>query len=44
MFAAIGNHVEDLHREGLGGLTLPDDLGPGQWRVLGAAEVGLIFQ
>lgn len=44
MFAAIGNHVEDLHREGLGGLTLPDDLAPGQWRVLGAAEVGLIFQ
>ena len=44
MFAAIGNHVEDLHREGLGGLTLPDDLGPGQWRVLGADEVGLIFQ
>lgn len=44
MFAAIGNHVEDLHREGLGGLTLPDDLAPGQWRVLGADEVGLIFQ
>ena len=44
MFAAIGNHVEDLHREGLGGLTLPNDLGPGQWRVLGADEVGLIFQ
>jgi 16S rRNA pseudouridine516 synthase len=44
MFAAIGNHVEDLLREGLGGLTLPDDLAPGQWRVLGADEVGLIFQ
>ena len=32
MFAAVGNHVEALHRERLGGLTLPDDLASGDWR------------
>ena len=32
MFAAVGNHVETLHRERMGGLVLPDDLGPGEWR------------
>ena len=44
MFAAIGNHVEELHRERLGGLTLPDDMAPGQWKLLSDAEVALIFQ
>ncbi len=44
MFAATGNHVEDLHRESLGGLTLPDDLRPGQWTLLGEAEIAAIFQ
>jgi 16S rRNA pseudouridine516 synthase len=43
MFAAAGNHVEQLHRERLGGLSLPDDLGPGQWRLLREDEVALIF-
>lgn len=43
MFAAVGNHVEALHRETLGGLTLPEDLGPGAWRVLDQAEVARIF-
>ena len=43
MFAAIGNHVDALHRDRIGGLALPDDLAAGQWRVLGAAEVGEIF-
>jgi 16S rRNA pseudouridine516 synthase len=43
MFAAIGNHVDALHRDRIGGLALPDDLAAGQWRVLGAAEVGMIF-
>ena len=28
MFAAVGNHVEALHRESLGGLALPPDLAP----------------
>ncbi|MNR23411.1 Ribosomal small subunit pseudouridine synthase A [compost metagenome] len=43
MFAAAGNHVEALHRERLGGLVLPDDLGPGQWRLLTPEEIELIF-
>ncbi|WP_022702712.1 pseudouridine synthase [Pseudorhodobacter ferrugineus] len=44
MFAATGNHVEDLHRESLGGLSLPDDLAPGQWKLLNDDEIALIFQ
>nr|WP_237763588.1 pseudouridine synthase [Falsirhodobacter sp. alg1] len=43
MFAATGNHVEDLHRERQGGLSLPDDLAPGQWKLLSAAEIASIF-
>lgn len=43
MFAATGNHVDALHRERLGGLHLPEDLAPGQWRLLGADQVALIF-
>ncbi|MFZ4604266.1 MAG: 16S rRNA pseudouridine(516) synthase, partial [Caulobacterales bacterium] len=43
MFAAIGNHVDALHRDRVGGFALPDDLAAGQWRVLGAGEVGEIF-
>ncbi len=44
MFAATGNHVETLHRERLGGLTLPEGLAPGQWRLLTEDEIALIFQ
>lgn len=43
MFAAAGNHVETLHRERLGGLGLPADLAPGQWRLATADEVASIF-
>jgi len=43
MFAAVGNHVEDLHRERVGALALPDDLAPGDWRLLTPAEIDLIF-
>jgi len=43
MFAAVGNHVETLHRERIGGLALPDDLAPGQWRLLDPAEIDAIF-
>jgi 16S rRNA pseudouridine516 synthase len=32
MLAAVGNRVERLHRSAFGALTLPPDLGPGQWR------------
>jgi len=44
MFAATGNHVEGLHRERLGRLTLADGLASGEWRLLGEEEVSLIFQ
>ncbi|KQY89994.1 pseudouridine synthase [Brevundimonas sp. Root1423] len=43
MFAAVGNHVEALHRERVGGLALPDDLAPGEWRLLDQAQIDLIF-
>lgn len=43
MFAATGNHVEDLHRVSLGGLSLPEGMAPGQWKLLEAAEIALIF-
>ncbi|MFZ5656032.1 MAG: pseudouridine synthase [Pseudomonadota bacterium] len=42
MFAAVGNHVEALHRSHVGGLGL-GDLEPGRWRALDAAEVATIF-
>ncbi len=38
MFAAVGNHVETLHRAQMAGLTL-GDLRPGKWRLLSADEV-----
>jgi 16S rRNA pseudouridine516 synthase len=43
MFAAVGNHVEGLHRERVGGLVLPDDLAPGDWRLLEPAQIEAIF-
>ena len=43
MFAAVGNHVEALHRERLGGLILPADLAPGEWRLLDDGEIAAIF-
>ncbi len=43
MFAATGNHVETLHRESLGGLSLPDGMAPGQWRLMREDEIALIF-
>lgn len=43
MFAAVGNHVEALHRERLGGLSLPDDLAPGEWRLLDQVRIDAIF-
>lgn len=44
MFAAVGNHVEALHREAIGGLTLPADLAAGDYRVLRPAEIDAIFK
>lgn len=42
MFAAVGNHVEALHRVSVGGLVL-GDLAAGQWRALGEDERARIF-
>lgn len=42
MFAAVGNHVEALHRASVGGLTL-GDLPAGQWRALDEADRTRIF-
>ena len=43
MFAASGNHVVALHRESLGGLTLDENLAPGEFRPLDAREIEAIF-
>ena len=42
MFAAVGNHVQALHRASVGGLRL-DGLEPGQWRYLDAADIERLF-
>jgi 16S rRNA pseudouridine516 synthase len=39
MLAAVGNRVEGLHRSQIGGLRLPHDLAPGQWRWLSAEDL-----
>ena len=44
MLAAVSNRVEALHRSQIGGLSLPDDLLPGQWRWLDVADLALINQ
>lgn len=43
MFAAVGNHVTALHRDRVGGLTLPDDLPAGEFRILSEAELALVL-
>ena len=42
MFAAVGNHVETLHRTRIGGLSLAD-LAPGQWRPLDSSDLDTLF-
>jgi len=42
MLAAVSNRVEGLHRSQIGGLRLPDDLLPGQWRWLDAADLARV--
>ena len=42
MFAAVGNHVEALHRSRVGGLAL-DGLPEGEWRMLGEADIERLF-
>jgi 16S rRNA pseudouridine516 synthase len=42
MVAAVSNRVEALGRSQIGGLALPTDLAPGQWRWLDAADLALV--
>ncbi|HPF72043.1 MAG: pseudouridine synthase [Lysobacteraceae bacterium] len=42
MFAAVGNHVESLHRERIGGMAL-EDLEAGQWRQLDEPDTAQLF-
>ena len=42
MFAAVGNHVETLHRSRVGGLEL-DDLPLGEWRALDDSDLQRLF-
>ncbi len=42
MFAAVGNHVEALHRSRIGGLEL-GSLPSGEWRILGDDERAQLF-
>ena len=42
MIAAVGNRVEGLHRSRIGGMALPEDLAPGQWRWLDASDLVLL--
>ena len=44
MLAAVGNRVEGLHRSAIGHLTLPEDLGPGQWRWILPIELEKYFK
>lgn len=43
MFAAVGNHVVALHRTSVGGLSLSEDLAPGEYRLLDAAQRAAVF-
>ena len=43
MFAAVGNHVEVLHRDRIGGLDLPEALAPGRLRVMTPEEVAAVL-
>ncbi len=43
MLAAVGSHVIALHREAVGGLTLPSSLVPGHFKPLTGSEILAIF-
>jgi 16S rRNA pseudouridine516 synthase len=43
MFAAMGNHVTDLHRDRIGGLDLPEDLGSGEYRLMSEADLARVL-
>lgn len=43
MFHRIGNQVVNLHRESIGTIHLPPDLGPGEWRMLTEEEIAQVM-
>ena len=43
MFAAVGNHVEALHRDRMGGLDLPEDLEAGRYRAVSGSDLAAVF-
>jgi 16S rRNA pseudouridine516 synthase len=43
MFAAVGNHVTALHRDRVGGLTLPDDLAAGEFRIMSQDDISAVL-
>ena len=43
MFAAVGNRVVALHRDLVGGLSLPEDLEVGHYSVIAGDEVARVF-
>ena len=42
MFAAVGNHVVELHRERIGEILLDDNLLPGEYRPLTNLEIASV--
>jgi len=43
MFAAVGNHVEALHRDRVGGFDLPGDLEAGHYRIMSRGDLDAVF-
>jgi len=43
MFAAADNHVEALHRDRVGALSLPANLGSGEYRQMSPTDIAAIF-
>ena len=44
MVAAVGNHVDGLHRSSIGAYFMPESLMPGQWRWLYPADIELALR
>ena len=44
MIAAVGNHVDQLHRSQIGAYHLPLDLAQGQWRWLNPDDLKQLAQ
>lgn len=44
MLAAVGNHVEALHRLSIGSIVLDDTLAPGQYRLLTPEEIAAVVE